>query len=187
MTHDHRPDWDSLHQLAREQDGLFTTAQAQQLGFSRPLLSHHAARGRLERVFRGIYRVSVLPLADTEAMTALWLWSDREGVLSHETALYLFELSDVFPRQLHLTLPKHRRHARRQPLFGGVALHWRAVERHAWHHHLPITTPFETIRDCLEEGTSPELLVDALLQASARGLLIREERRALETRLDAFR
>ncbi|WP_228565192.1 hypothetical protein [Myxococcus sp. AB036A] len=38
-------------------------------------------------------------------MVAVWLWSEQQGVFSHQTALALHNLSDVLPHRVHLTLP----------------------------------------------------------------------------------
>ncbi len=42
---------------------------------------------------RGVYRLVHFPVGDHEDLTAVWLWSEREGVFSHETALALHDLS----------------------------------------------------------------------------------------------
>ena len=43
--------------------------------------------------------------SEHEDLTTIWLWSEQKGVVSHETALMLHNLSDVLPRKTHLTLP----------------------------------------------------------------------------------
>lgn len=58
------------------------------------------------RVRRGVYRLVHFPAGDHEDLTAVWLWSQHEGVFSHETALALHDLSDVLPSRAHLTLPR---------------------------------------------------------------------------------
>lgn len=81
------PDWTTLYALAAVQDGHFTTAQAAEAGYSRPLLDHHVRAGRFVRIQRGIYRLRDFPSADHEDLVVAWLWSDQQGVVSHETAL----------------------------------------------------------------------------------------------------
>ena len=92
-----RPDWDSLFSTASGQDGHFTTAQAAEAGYSPQLLAKHLKAGRIRRVRRGVYRVVHYPAAEHEDLVVLWLWSDRTGVFSHETALFLHDLSDALP------------------------------------------------------------------------------------------
>ena len=107
-----RPDWDRLFMTAQTQEGLFTTQQAAESGFSPQLLVHHAHSGRVLRVQRGIYRIAHYPAGTQEDLVAAWLWTDRAGVVSHQTALALHELSDSLPSQIHLTLPSEWRRRR---------------------------------------------------------------------------
>ena len=100
------PDWDHLFEIGAAQEGLFTARQAAEAGYSPQLLAHHLGAGRMSRVRRGVYRIVHFPAGDHEDLTAIWLWSDREGVFSHQTALALHDLSDVLPAQVHLTLPE---------------------------------------------------------------------------------
>jgi len=48
-------------------------------------------------VRRGVYRLEHFPAGEHEDLVALWLWTDRAGVFSHETALALHGLSDTLP------------------------------------------------------------------------------------------
>src|SRR5687767_5773912 len=92
-----RPDWNRLFEIAVGQSGLFTTQQAADAGYSPQLLIHHVRTGRVARVQRGIYRLVHFPAADHEELVAAWLWSERAGVVSHQSALALHDLSDILP------------------------------------------------------------------------------------------
>ena len=100
-----RENWNRLFDFALGQDGHFTTKQAAAAGYSPQLLIKYIKSGRIIRVMRGVYRVVHFPAGEHEELTTLWLWAECAGVFSHETALYLQQLSDVLPRQVHLTLP----------------------------------------------------------------------------------
>jgi predicted transcriptional regulator of viral defense system len=99
------PDWDQLFITAAAQEGFFTTQQAADAGYSAQLLVHHVKSGSVERVRRGIYRLKHYVPAQHEELVIAWLWSDQQGVLSHETAMDLHALADVLPHRVHLTLP----------------------------------------------------------------------------------
>src|SRR5687768_2373690 len=92
-----QPDWNRLYETAVGQEGLFTSLQAADAGYSAQLLVHHVRSGRVLRVRRGIYRIVHFPAGEHEELVAAWLWSERAGVFSHQTALALHELSDVLP------------------------------------------------------------------------------------------
>lgn len=161
-----------LFGIVAAQDGLFTTQQAEQAGYSDQLLVHHVNSGNFRRVRRGIYRLVHYPVGEHEEFVEVWLWSDRIGVFSHDTALALHDLSDVLPAKIHLTLPSAaRRQRRRVP--EGVVLHHADVPEaeRAWHGPVPITSPLRTLIDCAQAAISPELLEVAVAQALRRGLI----------------
>lgn len=172
----HTPEWDRLYQTAAAQDGLFTTQQAAEAGYSPPLLVHHVHAGRIARVRRGVYRLVHFPAGEHEELVAIWLWSDRAGVFSHETALTLHDLSDALPVAVHLTLPAAWRR-RRLRVPDGVAIHHADVpdRDRAWIGAIPITSAARTLEDLARAGLSPELLQQAAQQALRRGLTTRDE------------
>ena len=181
------PDWDRLYEIAASQDGLFTTHQAAQAGYSPQLLAHHLGAGRMMRIRRGIYRLVHFPAGDHEDLTAVWLWSEREGVFSHQTALALHDLSDVLPAQVHLTLPAAWRR-RRLRVPEGVVLHFANVGRAArrWFGPVPATDPRRTLEDCAAEHLAPELLRSAAVEALDCGLVTRAELAAASDVLEPF-
>ena len=165
-----RPDWEGLLQLAVSQAALFTAAQAIELGFSHELLLHHLGRGRLDRARRGIYRVRHLPSQEDEQLVELWLWSKQEGVFSHGTALALYDLSDLLPAQVDMTVPSSWRRRRLQ-VPEVLHLHFAdlAAGETSWVGHVPVTTPVRTLRDCVEASYPPELVQQALEQGVDQG------------------
>lgn len=181
------PDWDQLFEIAAAQDGLFTTQQAAEAGYSPQLLAHHLGAWRMLRVRRGIYRLIHFPAGDHEELTAIWLWSEHAGVFSHQTALALHDLSDVLPSQVHLTLPAAW-HKRRLRVPDGVVLHYGDVPEsdRRWFGPVPATAPMRTLQDCAGERLPPEILRGAGADALHRGLVTRDELAAVEEALAPF-
>jgi predicted transcriptional regulator of viral defense system len=182
-----QPNWDRLYETAAAQQGLFTTKQAAEAGYSPQLLIHHLHAGKVARLQRGIYRLVHFPPGEHEELVAAWLWSEQAGVLSHQTALALYGLSDALPAHLHLTLPASWR-KRRFRVPEGIVLHHDdiAPADRAWFGAVPITTPRRTLRDCAKGGLSPELLRQATLQALRRGLAGRDDLADVERALAPF-
>ena len=182
-----RPDWDRLYETAGAQDGYFTTQQAADAGYSSQLMLKHIRAGRVARTRRGIYRLVHFPAGDHEGLAVLWLWSERAGVFSHQTALLLHGLSDVLPGQIHLTLPAEWRH-RRFRVPQGVVLHHAEIrpEDRVWFGPVPVTSPRRALSDCASEPVSPELLRQAARQALRRGLLVRDDLAEVEKALAPF-
>ncbi len=175
------PDWDCLYETALAQEGHFTTQQALDAGYSSQLLVKYLNSGKIIRVRRTVYRLKHFPPGQQEDLVALWLWSDRAGVFSHETALMLHELSDVLPARAHLTVPaKWRR--RRLQVPDGVVLHYADVPKRdrAWVGAVPVTSPARTLADCAADYVSPDFLSSAISQALARGMVSRPQATAVE-------
>lgn len=181
------PDWNRLFEAAAAQEGLFTTKQAADAGYSSQLLVHHIHAGKVVRVRRGIYRLVHFPAGEHEELVAAWLWSELAGVVSHQSALALHGLSDVLPAQVHLTLPQAWRR-RRFRVPEDVMLHHSDVpaDDRAWFGAVPITNARRTLNDCAKSGMSPELLRQAARQALRRGLVTRHELGDVEIALEPF-
>jgi predicted transcriptional regulator of viral defense system len=170
------PDWNRLYEIAAAQEGHFTTAQAAEAGYCPQLLVKYLRNQRVVRVRRGVYRLVHFPAGEHEDLVTIWLWTERTGVFSHETALALHELSDVMPAKVHVTLPAAWQ-VRRLRVPKGVVLHFADVPKmdRAWAGSVPVTAPARTLRDCASVGVSPETVRKAIRDAVARGLVVRTE------------
>ena len=170
------PTWSRLFDTASSQEGYFTTEQAATAGYSPQLLVKHVLAGRIMRTRRGIYRLVHFPAGEHEDLVTVWLWSEREGVLSHETALMLHQLSDVMPAHVHLSLPEawRRRRFRVPP---GVVLHHADVVDgdRVWVGPVPVTSPKRTLLDCADAYVSPETIERAIDDAARRGIVSRKD------------
>lgn len=179
------PEWGQLYEVAAGQGGYVTTKQAQEAGYSLPLLTHHVKQGRLQRARRGIYRLTHYPAGESEDFIVIWLWSEQQGVFSHETALLLHDLSDALPAVYHVTLPAawSRRRLRIPPL---VRLYYADVSEsdRQWARGVPVTGPLRTLMDCMADHVLPEFIHAARRQILQRGLASEKE---LQTRLAAQR
>jgi predicted transcriptional regulator of viral defense system len=169
-----------LFSVARDQQGFFTTKQAEAAGFRRQSHYYHVQTGHWIREHRGIYRLAEFPTSERPDLVRFWLWSRNrddipQGVYSHETALSLHELSDVMPAKLHMTVPKTFR--RMAPTPRAVVLHHGALDPTDIEtlEGVPVTTPLRTILDVLRDHrVSEDVLVQALRQALQRGTITRK-------------
>ena len=117
------------------------------------------------------------------------LWSKNrneaiEGVYSHQTALSLYELSDLNPAKLHMTVPTHFR--RNSEIPGILVLHFAdlATEDVQSAQGFKYTRPLRSILDLIEaDSVERTFLRQALRQALHRGLITRSE--AKRVRLNA--
>lgn len=171
QIHD-RPDFDSLFRLAEAQAGFFTTEQAASAGFSRALLTHHTRPdGRFERTRPGLYRLRLFPTSPVDQFFAAWLTVDpASAVISHDSALELYELGTVMPAKIHVTIPREKRWKRAPPdveLHTTTRLEQQDVQR--WR-GLPVTTVERTLADVISSGLDANEVASAVTGALSRGL-----------------
>ena len=169
------PSWDDLHEIANGQSGHFTAKQAEDAGFSPQLLHKHVQSGNLERPTRGIYRITRFPPSENEDLVVLWLWSDQEGVFSHETAMHLHELSDALPAKIHVTLPTTT--SRRKKIPDGVVLHRANLDPsdRQWLGPVPITTAHRTVLDVADAHGDAALVNQAINEGIRTGMFTFEK------------
>lgn len=170
----------ALFLLADRQAGYFTARQARDLGYSGRLQHHHRHRGNWLEIDRGLFRLRDYPTTTDEELVKLSLWSrdlkgEPQAVVSHETALRLYDLSDLMPSSVHLSVPKGFRKTPPK----GVVLHKISlvpidVEARAGYR---VTTPLRTLLDLADSPLSPEHFEAATREALERGLV---RRRSLE-------
>jgi predicted transcriptional regulator of viral defense system len=164
--------FEQLFRTAEEQSGFFTAEQAARAGYSQRLLSHHTRRHHIVRRARGIYRLVHFPqLSDAEDLVVHWLWSERQGVYSHATALQLHQLSDAMPERATMTLPLSwsKRRLRVPPLLRLRFADLNAAERQMVR-GVPVTTPARTVNDCAASFVDPHLVGQAIREGLERGL-----------------
>jgi predicted transcriptional regulator of viral defense system len=143
-------------------------------------LAYHARTGAFHRIGRGLYRFRDFPSTPREEVVAAWLAAGPESaVVSHESALDLWDLGDPIPDVIHLTVPRTRRHLPRLP---GVRFHTTTRPLEAGdvrvYEGARVTTPARTFLDLAETGTVDDHLGYAVRQAIGRGWTTADELRA---------
>lgn len=160
--------YDRLYEIAESQAGYFTAQQARKVGFTWERLSDNAAGGKFIRIQHGIYRLSHFPGSRFEDLFIAWLSAGVNSVISHESALAVYELSDQLPSEIHVILP--RTASRRKK---GFQIHTNALspEEITWREGLRVTTVEKTLVDVYSGGMAREQVELAVHQALQRGLI----------------
>jgi len=159
-------------EFAADQYGYVTTAQGQVHGVSADALRKMARRGMLERVSRGVYRVPTFPMSPYSEYMEATLWpAGVRGIISHQSALVLYGLSDVSPAGMHITVPARFRIRREMPAH--LMVHHADIgdDEIRLFEGIPVTTPRRTIEDCHFAHVGPALLRRALQDAEREGYL----------------
>jgi predicted transcriptional regulator of viral defense system len=188
-----RRQWDVLlYGIAENQAGYFTAAQARAAGLQQVRLVQLAQRGDIERISRGVYRLVRFPVSPLGHYMEAVLWpqvrrSDITGVISHESALAIHELSDVSPARIHVTLPTSVRIRRDVPkvlLIHVADLSPDDVERVAG---VPVTTPARSIQDAHDSHLGRATIAKAIADGRRSGALSARAADRIERELLASR
>ncbi len=174
-----------LAELAADQFGLVTLADAKDVGYDPNTVAKLATRGQLERLSRGVYRVPFLAGGEMAAYMAAALWPQgARGVLTHETALDLWDVSDVNPTKLHITVPKDHRPQRSIPK--GYVIHREDLDpaEVSAIAGVPVVKLAHAIRQAAAEHVGRDLLEQATRHGRERGLLSATEQEQLVKDLD---
>lgn len=137
-----------LTSVAKQQHGYFTTQQALQAGYSKPLQAYHIKAGNWEKIDWALYRLKGFE-NNLESEFVRWsLWAtgkstDRLVVISHESALHYYGLLDQSPQAVHLCVSSVKKNADNP----GCILHWQTLERSDYviHTGFKISTAFHAL------------------------------------------
>lgn len=171
-----------LYRIAENQAGYFTLAQARDLDLQRSQIYRDVKRNRFERAAHGVYRFVQFPASRFEQIHVAVLSAGEDAVVGFETALYVYDLSDLIPDEIHLVLP--RASSRRRP---DIRMHTNQLDVDdvtIWE-GLPITTVARTICDVARTHHALEQVELAIRQALRRGMTTREELTQQTERLPA--
>jgi predicted transcriptional regulator of viral defense system len=165
----------TLGDLAAEQWGLVTAAQATSLAVTSQALARFARQGVLERLVHGVYRVAGSPPSPLDDLRVAWLALDparrsldrlrdaRPAVVSFRSAAVVHGLGDLAADTMEFTVS--RRKQSRRP---DVRIHRGELGREDWTivDGLPVTTALRTIQDLaaarIDGGHLASVVRDAL-------------------------
>jgi hypothetical protein len=180
-----------LFAVAEAQGGFFTAKQAEEAGIARSHHAYHVRVGNWQRENCGIFRLTQFPMPERPDLILWSLWSrNREedaaqGVYSHQTALSLYDLSDLMPSKLHMTVPTKFRRNKEIPSI--LALHYADLPRDQVEERegYRVTRPIRAIADASQD-VSPEIVSQAFSEAKKRGLVTEKDVERYRDELPAF-
>lgn len=166
-----KPDFSGLYAIAEGQAGYFSARQARTVGYSYERLSELARNGQFTRVEHGIYRLMHFPASRFEDLHVAVLRVGSEAVISHQTALGVYDLSDVVPTKIHIIMPRSGSRRRKD-----LQLHTNSLESNeiTRREGFQITTVERTIADVIMEGLAYQHVRQSVEQAIRSGLTTRK-------------
>jgi hypothetical protein len=176
--------------IAGRQHGVVTVEQITEAGIDKDGVAWRVRAGRLHRLHRGVYAVGHRSISWRGRWLAAVLAAGDGAVLSHASAVALWEFLRPIQGPAHVTVDAA---VRRKSRPGIVVHHSRTLTRRdiTRRHGIAVTTPARTIEDV--RGTlEPYLFRRALRQAELAGLrvphlsLVKHSRSDLELLFLAF-
>jgi hypothetical protein len=159
--------WQACVRLALGQEGLITLDQALSVGCSGESLRRHVARGDLERLLPGVYRLSGASETSHQMLRAACLWGGEGTAASHTSAAAILGLGGFNLADLHAVTTRNphklpgwvEMHQIRAPLPGTKSVAG-----------VPITPPWITLVDLGSQAPASRV-ERALDEALHRGIV----------------
>lgn len=170
--------YDEIYEVAADNYGLISSAQAKELGVSDKELSRLAKDGRLERVGHGIYRIFHHMPEPNDPYALAVMRVGQEAYLYGESVIAMHGLAPTNPAHIFIATPKRVRKK--------LPKHLHVVRRNnqgdvSSYEGVPSQTIPAATKSC--KGTMmPERLIEAARNARAKGLITPDE----ETELMGF-
>lgn len=162
--------FDDIYEVAADNYGLVTAAQARDLGVTKPELSRWVANGRLERRGRGVYKLAkYVPTSLDLYAEAVALVGDGSFLMG-EAVLAMHDLALANPRKLSVgTTERIRKNL--PEWIAPVKVKGKSTTRYEG---IPSQTIAEAILDC-RGSVIQERLQSAADEARERGLITKAE------------
>jgi predicted transcriptional regulator of viral defense system len=181
----HRDAFNTIWEIAADQFGYVTMRQAQAAGVSPMAVVMMERRQTLMRVSHGVYRLTQWSLDPLGEYMEASLWPvGVPGIISHQSALALYEISDVNPAKIHITVPSAYRTRREIPAV--LRIHKADLPETdvaSWE-GIPVTSVERSIRDAHAAFLGNELVEGAIEDARRKWLLRPEVADGLLEELD---
>jgi predicted transcriptional regulator of viral defense system len=161
-----------LYRIAEDQAGYFSLAQAREIGLRRNQIYRGLKRGKFAQAGWGVYRFVEFPASRFEEIHIAVLSAGQHAVVGFQTALYVYDLSDIIPDEIHLILPPTS--SRRRT---GIRVHTNRFNPKdiTYFEGLLITAVAKTIVDCAFAHVDDEQIRIAVFQSLRRGMTTKQK------------
>lgn len=176
--------FDVVLEFASEHQGIVTSKDARVLGVDPTHLRVMAARGRLERLDRGVYRVPTLPISGLAPFAEAAAWAAGRAVVSHESALLMRDLGDFSGTRIDLTIPSSYQLRRKVPRLLRIWVENLVDGELDEFEGISTVTISTALRQVVDSGSDPYQVQAAIGEAMRVGFIDPREGRRLRYRLD---
>jgi len=174
MTH-----YQDIYEVAADNYGIITSAQAKELGIVDKEMSAIAARGRIYRIGYGVYRITdYIPVPNDPYADAVALVGD-ESYLYGESVIAMHSLAPTNPTYIYVATP--RRVRKKLPGYLKV-VNGKDGYKSTEYEGIRSQTIADAIRTC-KASMMPSRLLKAVSRARAEGYLTKSEAEVLRKEL----
>lgn len=171
---------DELYHIAETQLGYFTAGQVREADLNTASLAQLANRGVIERISRGVYRLRRYPSTPLDSFMEAMLWPQAKsggpiGVISHESALAYYGMSEISPSKIHITVPDDARMRRDVPRYLNIHRAKLQPDEIRKVDGILVTTPERSLRDAAASHLGRSLLRQAIEDGTREGHLTRSQ------------
>ena len=99
---------------------VITNKEAEELGYTRHNLSELTKSGQLERLRPGLYQLKGKVIDDFVLISS----NSNRIIFSHQTALYLHDLSDRTPNVFHISVPQGYNEKKKKKRYEDLQVHY---------------------------------------------------------------
>lgn len=171
--------YDDIFEIASANFGLISVAQAREIGVAKQELSKLRARGKLERIGHGVYRIKHHTPSALDVYADAVMLVGTEAYVLGESVLAMHGLASVNPDRIIVGTPKRVR--KKLPLYVKVVQR-ESTDKKTVYEGIPSMTVADAIRYC-KGRVMPERLKEALQDAADDGLVTRRDFEALKKEL----
>lgn len=171
--------YDDIYELASENFGLISVAQAREIGIGKQELSKLQSRGKLDRIGHGVYRIKHHTPSPLDIYADAVMLVGTEAYIFGESVLAMHGLASVNPNMISVGTPKRVR--KNLPAYIKV-IQRKKTDQTTIYDGIPSMTVADAIRHC-KGKIMPERLEEALLDAADDGLVTRRDLEALKKEL----
>lgn len=165
--------YDEIYDIAIENHGLITSAEAKDLGVTDQNINMLARRGRLTRRGQGVYKLVRYVPTPYDAYAEAVVLVGPSAYLYGESVIAMLELAPTNPSRVFVATPSRVR----KKLPGHIVL-INADDAVAYYEGIPSQSVFDAIRAC-QKTMMPERLEVATNEAERQGYITSEQAKAL--------
>lgn len=167
--------FNDIYEIAADNYGLITSAQAREIGVANNELVQYAKRGKVEHIGQGLYRLAHHVPTPYDSYAQAVALIGPEAYLYGESVIAMHELAPTNPTYIHVATPKRVR--RKLPAYMKVVQRLEKDETTVYE-GIPSQTVADAIRSCCGRMMDDRLR-DATIAAREKGYLTRVEEQEL--------